>query len=351
MQMNMHGTLLRVRRTCLSTAAASRPLRLSFRQLCSSFAAAATMFAATSALAQSYPNRQIKFIVPFPPGGATDFIARALATPLAERLGRPVVVENKSGGGGTIGAAEAARSAPDGYTIFIGEPGGMSIAAVVQRNLSYDPLKDFAPVTQIVNVPMLLAAHPSIGAKTLAELLAAQRVKPAELNYGSPGNGTVQHLTMEQLRLAANLKLTHIPYKGGGPAMNDLLGGQIPLLMVTLPTVSAHLKSNKLVGLALFAKARHPAHPELPTATEAGIAGLEDGIWQGIFAPAGTPSDIVQRLNGEIHKALAANDIRERYDAMGAEIRVGSAEAFGQLLRADVERWARVTKAAGVSVN
>lgn len=321
------------------------------RRCCRMVLLAASAFTAGVALGQGYPNRPIKFIVPFPPGGATDFIARALAAPLSDRLGRPVVVENKSGGGGTIGAAEAARSAPDGYTIFIGEPGGMSIAAAVQRGLPYDPVRDFAPISQIVNVPMLLAAHPSIGVKTLGELLAAQRTKPAELNYGSPGNGTVQHLTMEQLRLATNLKFTHVPYKGGGPAMNDLLGGQIPLLMVTLPTVTAHLKSSKLVALALFAKARHPNHPDLPTATEAGVAGLEDGIWQGIFAPAGTPAEVIARLNGEIHKVLAASDIRERYDAMGAEIRTGTAEAFGQLLRADIERWVRVTKAAGVGVN
>lgn len=312
--------------------------------------ALALPFAAAAAHAQGYPVRAIKLICPYPPGGATDIIARSIAQRLSEQLSRPVVVENKAGAGGTIGAAEGARAAPDGYTIFIGEPGGLSIAAATVKGLAYDPMRDFAPIAQVVSVPMALVAHPSINAKNLAELAAHAKATKLTLNYGSPGTGTVQHLTMERLRIASGLPFAHIPYKGGAPAMNDLLGGQIPLLMVTLPTVAAHLKSGKLVAMGVLTRERHPLYPHVPTIGEAGYAGFDIGIWQGILAPAGTPRDIVERLHGELKQAMAAKEVRERLEGVGADVIVTTPEAFGALIRDDVARWKKVVQDAGIAL-
>ena len=309
------------------------------------------LLCASPAHAQGYPARPIRLICPFAPGGATDMIARSIAQRLTEQLGRAVIVENKSGGGGTIGAAEAARAPADGYTILIGEPGGLSIAVVTQKGLSYDPVRDFAAIAQVVSVPMALVGHPSIGANSLTELLAGAKSRTTPLNYGSPGNGTVQLLTMEQLRLASGLSLAHIPYKGGGPALNDLLGGQIPLLMVTLPTVSAHIKAGKLVPLAVLLRTRHALYPSVPTALEAGLNGFDVGIWQGILAPTGTSREIVDRLNTELRAAMASKEVKERLEGIGADVIVGSADQFASLIREDVARWRKVVADAGVVLN
>ena len=301
------------------------------------------------AWSQVYPSRPIRLIVPFPPGGATDTIARTFGAALGELLGRPILIDNKGGAGGTLGVTEAARAPADGYTILISEPGGMSIGPNFQKGLAFDPLRDFASIGQVVSVPMLLVSHPSLPARSLAELLAASKMSRAPLNYGSPGNGTMQHLVGEQLRQATGLNLVHIPYKGGAPAMNDLLGGQIALMMVTAPTVAAHVRAGKLIGLAMLTRERDSALPNVPTVAEAGFKGFEDGIWQGFFAPAGTPRDIVDRLNTDIRRAAATPEVRDRLQGIGARIVTGSPEALTQILRSDLARWAQVLKASGIT--
>jgi tripartite-type tricarboxylate transporter receptor subunit TctC len=305
-------------------------------------------FLPSAVWAQNYPVRSIRLVVPFPAGGATDTIARTFGAALSEQLGRPIVVDNKGGAGGTLGVADAARAPADGYTILIGEPGGLAIGPSFLKGIVYDPVRDFIPIGQVVSVPMMLVSHPSLPARSLTELLALAKAKPASFTYGSPGSGTVQHLASEQLRLATGLDLVHVPYKGGGPAMNDLLGGQIALMMITIPTVATHIRAGKIIGLAVLSRERDPALPNVQTVAQAGYRGFEEGIWQGFFAPAGTPREIVDRLNTEVRRAAATPEVRDRLQGIGAQIVTGSPEALGEILRSDLARWAQVLKASGV---
>jgi tripartite-type tricarboxylate transporter receptor subunit TctC len=305
----------------------------------------------TTGAAQIYPTKPIRFVVPFPTGGALDLVARIMSPRLSELLGQPIVVDNKPGAAGTMGANEAARAAPDGYTIFIGEPGGVTIAPSLRKDLPYDPTRDLAPITTIATIPMVLLAHPGIGVRNLGELVSRHRAKSDPLNYGTPGTGTVQHLTGEQLRLATGLPLAHIPYKGGGLAVNDLMGGQIPLVVLTLPTVISHMKAGKLQGLAILARTRHPAFPDMQTVGEAGYVGFEQGIWMGIFAPSATPRPLIARLHAEIVKTLESKDVKERLEGGGNEIRTMAPDEFAAFIKADIARWGKVVKEAGILAN
>lgn len=301
--------------------------------------------------AQTYPAKPIRFVVPFPTGGALDIVARIMSPRLSELMGQPILVDNKPGAAGTMGANETARAAPDGYTIFIGEPGGVTIAPSLRKDLPYDPIKDLAPITTIATIPMVFIAHPSIGVKTLSELVQRERGKKEPLNFGTPGTGTVQHLVGEQLRLATGLTLAHIPYKGGALAINDLLGGQLPLLVLTMPTIINHIKSGKIQGLAILARTRHAAFPDMQTVGEAGYAGFEQGIWMGIFAPGGTPRPLIARLHAEIVKTLDSKDVKERLEGGGNEIRTMSPDDFAAFIKTDIARWAKVVKEAAITGN
>jgi tripartite-type tricarboxylate transporter receptor subunit TctC len=301
--------------------------------------------------AQGYPSKPIRFVVPFPTGGALDIVARIMSPRLAELLGQPIVVDNKPGAAGTMGANEAARAAPDGYTIFIGEPGGVTIAPSLRKDLPYDPLRDLAPITTIATIPMVFLAHPGIGVKNLSELVSRQRGKNDPLNFGTPGAGSVQHLTGEQLRMATTLPLAHIPYKGGGLALNDLMGGQLPLLVLTMPTVINQMKAGKVQGLAILSRTRHPAFPDMQTVGEAGFAGFEQGIWMGLFAPGATSRSVIARLHTEIVKTLETKEVKERLEGGGNEIRTMAPDDFAAFIRADIARWTKVVKEAGISGN
>lgn len=295
--------------------------------------------------AQAYPSKPIRLVVPFPAGGATDIIGRTVAARASELLGQPLIVENRAGAGGTIGADVVAKSAADGYTLLMGEPGGMAINPSLMPALPYQPLRDFLPVGQLVNLPLILVAPPALGIRTVGELLA---MRNRDLVYGSAGNGTIQHLAMEQFKAATGLKLTHAPYKGGGPALTDLVAGRIELLVLTIPTAQPQLKAGKAVPLVALSERRPSALPDVPTIAEAGYPQLALAAWQGIFAPAGTSGDIVQRLNAVFSRAAAAPDVREKLQQAGAEVVTGTPDAFARLVRDDLARWAKVIRDAGV---
>jgi len=303
---------------------------------------------AVTAQAQPYPNKPIRIVLGFAPGAITDTIARSVGARLSKNLGQPVVIDNRAGGGGTIASEAVAKAAPDGYTILLGEAGGMSINPLLIPNLSYNVTRDFVPIGQVVNLPLVLVANPSTGLNKLSDL-AAYGVANKSLNYGSPGPGTIQHLSMELFKTASALPFEHIPYKGGAPAMTDLLAGQIPLMIITVPTVAAQVKTGKITPLVILGKSRSGAMPQVPTVGEAGYPGLPTGNpWQGFFAPANTPRDIVVRLNAEIRKALESPDVRDNLVSAGADIVVGSPEDFAKMLREESVHWAKAIQVSGV---
>ncbi|GAA4322696.1 tripartite tricarboxylate transporter substrate binding protein [Pigmentiphaga soli] len=285
-------------------------------------------------------------VVSYVAGGSTDMAARTLAKQLGENMGQPVIVENRGGASGKIGAEAVAKAPADGYTLLFGEAGAMSINVwLMDRTGSY-PTKDFVAVSQVIDTPVVLVAHPSLGVHNLKELVAKGRQTP--LAYGSSGSGTVGHLAMEVLKQSLDLNLTHIPYRGGSQATADLLGGQIPLLAINVPTVAQYVRNGKAIGLAAFSSRRTTTLPDLPTVTEQGYPELALSVWQGVFAPAGTPPGIVARLNAEIHKAVQAPEVREALLAAGNEIVVNSPAEFSGMVSKDIERWGKVTRAAGL---
>jgi tripartite-type tricarboxylate transporter receptor subunit TctC len=299
--------------------------------------------------AQAYPGKPIRINVGFAAGASTDQLARVIAAKLAQQLGQPVIVENRAGAGGAIAGEATAKAAPDGYTLLLGEPGGMAIAPSMIKGLTYDPVKDFAPIGQVISITVLLVAHPSFGAKKLADLKALSGGKP--LPYGSAGPGTMQHLAVEQLKKATGLPLEHVPYKGGAPALNDLLGGQIPLLVITAGTIVPHVKAGKVVPLVVLNSNRSRFFPDVPTAKESGYPDFAVDGWQGFFAPAGTPREIVVRLNSEIRKIMEMPDVVQTLVNAGNEIITGTPEAFGKQVREDGARWGKVVRELGLSPN
>jgi tripartite-type tricarboxylate transporter receptor subunit TctC len=306
-------------------------------------------FVGQAAVAQAYPSKPIRINVGFAAGASTDQLARVIAAKLAQQVGQPVIVENRAGAGGAIASEATAKAAPDGYTLLLGEPGGMAIAPSMIKGLTYDPVKDFAPIGQVISITVLLVAHPSLGAKKLADLKALSGGKP--LPYGSAGPGTMQHLAVEQLKKATGLPLEHVPYKGGAPALNDLLGGQIPLLVITAGTIVPHVKAGKVVPLVVLNASRSRFFPDVPTAKESGYPDFAVDGWQGFFSPAGTPREIVTRLNGEIRKIMEMPDVVQTLVAAGNEIITGTPEAFGKQVREDGARWGKVVRELGLSPN
>jgi tripartite-type tricarboxylate transporter receptor subunit TctC len=302
----------------------------------------------TVVVAQPYPSKPIRFIVPFAPGGGTDLVARMLAQRLPEALGQPVVVDNRGGAGGVIGAELAARAPADGYTLMLGSPGPLTINPNLSARLPYDSLRDFAPVTLATISPFVLVLHPSVPAASVKDLVALARARPGQLNYGSSGNGAVNHFSAEQFKALAGVNLVHVPYKGSGPATLDLVAGRLHLTFENLPTVLPHVKSGKLKMLAVGTKSRSAFVPEYPTIAEAGVPGYESSTAFGVLVPAKTPAAIVTRLSRESVKLLHGSEMRERLAAQGLEA-VGSTPAeYAAHIKDELARYGRIAKAAGI---
>ncbi len=314
-------------------------------------AAGAALWLGVAAAQQNYPTKAIRFIVTFPPGGSSDLIARALAPVLSERLRQQVLVENRPGAGGNIGMEIVARAAPDGYTMGLGAAGALAANVSLYPKMAYDPVKDFAPVSNVAFVPFFLVANPSLPANNLQELVALASAKPGELMLGYGGNGTAMHLSGELFKLMAKVQLVNVPYKGSGPAAVDTVAGQLPLAMVDVASALSQVKAGRLKALAVTTSKRISAAPDVPTFAEAGLPGYEAVGWFGVVMPAGTPADIVGRMNAELVAALKRQEIRERVIAAGAEPSPSTPEEFGALIRSEIDKWGQVVKASGAKLD
>jgi tripartite-type tricarboxylate transporter receptor subunit TctC len=303
---------------------------------------------AGNAAAQTYPAKPIKLIVPFPPGGNTDIVGRMMAQKLSDGLGQQVFVENRGGAGGTIGAEAAAKSPPDGYTIFFSTTGTLAAAPAMQPNLRYDPVQAFAPISTLANAPVVVIIPSSTSANSLRELIDLMKAKPGALKYGSAGTGHFVHIAGEMFKAAAGVDLLHVPYKGVAPALVDLLGGRIDVMFDAFAQYDPHLQSGKLRALAVAHTKRLGRLPSVPTAAEAGLPGYTAASWFGLAAPAGTPGEAVSRLNAEVLKALAAPDVLETMSKLGLEVAGSSAQQYGAMIREDLARWREVVRAAGI---
>jgi len=304
-----------------------------------------------AAQAQDYPNKPIRMVVGFPPGGGTDVVARIIAPRYSELLGQSVVIENRPGATGTMAAGQVAKTAPDGYTIMMGHVSVNAIAPALFSNLQYDVLKDFAPIGIAAAVPHFVTVHPSMPAQSLKELVQFLKSKP-DLTFPSAGNGSMPHLAGEIFRALAGVKLVHVPYKGTGQSMQDLLGGQHLVAFDTMPASAPHVRSGKLRALATSSASRLPAFPDVPTAEEAGLAGYQVTTWYGVFAPAGTPPAIVRRLHADLVKAMQTPDTKSKLEGIGADGTVSrSPEEFAALVRADTARYAKIVKDIGLKMD
>lgn len=306
-------------------------------------ALSALVHGSTASAQTAWPNKVIRIEVGYAAGGPTDNVARTFASKLSTELGQQVIVENKPGAGGTLAATAVARAAPDGYTLLLGEPGSMAVNAAQMSQLPYDPVKDFAAIGQVVSLPMVLVASPSLKVKTLSGLVALAKTKP--LPFGTPGYGTMQHLTMAQFSQVTNAQFTHVAYRGGPPAVMDLIGGQIPLAMVTIPTVAPHVKIGAVVALAVVAAKRSDQLPQTPTFAEAGYPGFVQDSWQGFFAPANTPREIVAKLSAAIMKVGREADLQSSLSATGASVVLTDPVEFARIVQRDVAYWAKVVAA------
>jgi tripartite-type tricarboxylate transporter receptor subunit TctC len=313
------------------------------------FVAAAVAFLSTVTGAQGYPTKPIRFVVSFPPGGSSDLIARAIAPRMAERLGQQVVVENRPGAGGMIGVDAVAKAAPDGYTIGLAAAGALSSNISLYPSMPFHPEKDLAPISMLAMIPFFLVAHPS-QPSTLKALIETARARPDSMSYGHGGNGSTMHLAGELFNMMAGVRLQAVPYKGSGPVSADVLGGQVPLGVVDVPSAIANVRAGKIKALAVTSKRRISAAPEVPTFEEAGVPGYEAIGWFGTVAPAGTPDEVIRRLNQEIAEALALPDVRERALAAGAEPFTNTPEEFAALIRDETRKWAEVIRTAGVRI-
>jgi tripartite-type tricarboxylate transporter receptor subunit TctC len=298
--------------------------------------------------AQDYPRRPVRLIVPFPPGGGNDIVARAVAQELGKSLGQQFVVDNRAGAGGAIGAELAARSPADGYTLFLGGVGSHVVNPSLHAKLPYDPIRDFAPVTLIASAPAVLVVHPSVQAASVVELTALAKANPGKLNYASNGNGSSAQLAAVLFESMAGVRMMHVPYKGVSQALVDLMSGEVQLMFGTIVAISPHIKAGRLRALAVTGKSRLALLPEVPTLAEAGLPGYEAGSWYGILAPAGTPGAIVARLNAEINQAMRQPEVRERLAAEGAETLGGTPEEFALHIKAELARMGRLMREAGI---
>jgi len=321
-------------------------------RIATSIAAALCLAAAPLAGAQStYPTKPVRLVVPFPAGGTTDILARAAAQKLSEAWGQQVIVDNRPGAGGNIGAELVAKAPPDGYTLLMGTVGTHAINASLYSKLPYDHVKDFAPAILVAGVPNVLVVNPSLPVNSVADLIAYAKANPGKLNFASSGSGTSIHLSGELFKTLAGVQMTHVPYKGSAPALTDLMGGQVQLMFDNLPSSLAFIKAGKLRALAVTSTSRAAALPDVPTMIEAGVPGFEASSWFGIVAPAGTPREAVMRINGDVAKWLASPDARERLSSQGAIAAGGSPEDFARHIASDTAKWARVVKESGAKVD
>jgi tripartite-type tricarboxylate transporter receptor subunit TctC len=315
------------------------------------FLAALVLAAPALAQAQGYPAKPIHFIVPYPAGGPLDTVARLLGQKVSERVGQPVVVENKPGAGGNIGADLVAKSPPDGYTILMGAVATHAINPTLYANIPYDPVKDFAPVTQVASTPNVLVVNPSVPVSSVKEFIAYAKAHPGTLNFGSGSTGSAGHLAGELFKAMAGVQMVHVPYKGAGPAMQDLIGGQIQLMFDNLASSMGQIRAGKVKALAVTTARRSSLAPALPTIAESGLPGFDISTWFGVFAPGGTPPPIVQRLNDEFVRALSDPGVRESMLRLGAEPVGNTPGEFAAYIRSEARKYAGVVKASGARVD
>jgi len=301
--------------------------------------------------AQPWPSKPIKWVVPFAPGGTTDILARTIGEKLSVTLGQPIIVENKPGAGGGVGAEQVAKSPPDGYTIMGGTISTHAINASLYKSLPYDPVRDFAPITLIVRVPNMLVVNPDVPAKDVRELIALLKANPGKYSFASSGNGTSQHLSGELFKVMTGVEMQHVPYRGSPPALADVVGGQVTMTFDNITTAWPLVKGGKLRALAVTTAKRSPIAPDVPTLAEAGLAGYEIGSWQGVFAPAGVPAEIVKRFNAEIVRIVNAPDVRQKLLDMGAEPAPNTPEEFAAMVKAEVTKWGDVVRKSGATVD
>ena len=321
-------------------------------RLCVLAALCISAFAAPqAALAQAWPSKPIRLIIPFPPGGATDIIGRTLAQKLSTQLGQTVIVDNKPGAGGTLGSNEAAKAAPHGYTLLLATTSTHSIAPSLYKNIPYPVEKDFSPISEVATATNVLIVTPNLPVTNVAELVALAKSKPDALNFASSGNGTIVHLQSELFKLVAGVQLTHVPYKGTALAIPDLISGQTHLLFDSLVSALPHIKGGKVKALAVTSAKRTPLLPNVPTVIESGLPGYEVNTYFGLFAPRGTPREIVQRLQRESATAVQSADVKERFASQGAEPVGGTPEALSALIRTETAKWKRVIEAGQIKLD
>ena len=315
----------------------------------------ATVFAlaipTASVDAQEYPDRPIRLIVPFPPGGGADILARTVMPRVAQALGKPIVIENKPGAGGNIGAEYVAHAAPDGYTLLYGTNGTHGINASLYRNLRFDPVKDFIPVSRMTTIAAMLIVNRQFPVTSVEELIRYAKANPGKVNFASAGNGTTSHLSGELFKTMAGIDIVHVPYRGGALAVTDLIGGHVQMMIDVMPNAYPLAKDGRARGIAVSTAARYPGAPEYPTIAESGLPGFEASAWDGIFVPAGTPAPIVARLNAAIHEALDDPQIAEALRARGAQPMPNTPEAFARYIAESSEKWARAVRASGAKID
>ncbi|CAM4358337.1 Secreted protein [Bordetella tumbae] len=322
-----------------------------FKQVRRMLASAAVVasLCANAALAASYPERAVTIVVPFPAGGTTDVVARVLAEKLSGILKQPVIVENKQGAGGNIGAAYVARAKADGYTLMVSSAGPLSINQQLYANPGYDPIRDFAPVSLLASVPIMLAANPKAPFHSVAELIAYAKQHPGRVAYGSQGSGTTSHLTMELLKLETGIDLQHIPYRGSAPAATDLMGGQIQVMFDNSPTTYPQVQAGKMRALGVASAKRLDSMKDIPAIAET-VPSFESEAWFGLVAPAGTPEDVVDSLNRAVRQVLSNTEVIKRFDEVGVRLVGDTPQAFGQFIRAEKDKWGKIIKATGMQL-
>jgi tripartite-type tricarboxylate transporter receptor subunit TctC len=314
-------------------------------------AAACLAVILSSVAGAQYPGKPVRLVVPFPAGGPTDIVGRAISQKLGETLGQPVVIDNRAGAGGVIGTEQVAKSPPDGYSILLGTISGLAVAMSLYPNRGYDSLRDFAPVTQAVTVTNILVVHPSLPVRNVRELLALARAKPGALNYASSGSGTITHLAGELFKMLGHVNIVHVPFKGGAPALTALMSGEVQMSYENSLIVLPHIRAGKLRALAVTGAQRSKLMPELPTIAEAGLPGYAASGWYGFVVPAAVPKDIVVRLNADLTRILHMPDVVERLSGQGAEPVGDTAEQFGAFIRAEIDKWARLVKTANMKAD
>jgi tripartite-type tricarboxylate transporter receptor subunit TctC len=308
-------------------------------------------FPAAPAAAQTYPTRPVKIVVPFGPGGPTEFIIRLVADRLTGTLGQPFVIENRPGGaGGTVGAKSVASAEADGYTLLFSSPGPLVTAAAVYKNLDYDPIKSFAPIAMVIYAPQMVVVHPSLPATSLAELVDYARRNPGKVTFGSSGYGTQPHMLGEMLKLAAGINIIHVPYRGAGQSVNDLLAGQVQMIFETTAILLPHVQGGRLRALAVAVDARSPLLPDVPTTAESGYPKLIASFWSGLLAPAGTPAPIVAKLNAAVNDILKSKEAQTGLERLNAEAKIGSPHDFAAFIAAEAPRWAAIASETGIKV-